>query len=112
VAGHPDHEQNLGPGRNNRGELDPRCAITERTPLEARVEETTPISFPAIVWLVYGLGAVLAGATYRWWAPLVQDLDIAGDVRWSSAALAVPIAIVAVVALTVVGKWHGRRAIA
>jgi uncharacterized membrane protein YoaK (UPF0700 family) len=85
-------------------------SLRERSPREAGVEETMPIWFPAIAWLAYGLGAVLAGATYRWWAPLVQDL--AGDMRWSSAALAVPIAIVAMVALTVVGKWRGRSATA
>ena len=69
---------------------------------DAPVEESTQIWFPAIVWLAYGLGATLAGATYRWWAPVAQGLDIAGDIRWSSAALLLPIVIIATAASIVV----------
>lgn len=83
--------------RRNRARRDPR------------VEETTPAWLPAVVWLAYGFGAVLAGTTYRWWASLGLALNIGGDVRWSSA-LVVPIVIVATVALIVVGRWRRRRA--
>jgi uncharacterized membrane protein YoaK (UPF0700 family) len=84
-------------------------SLRKRLPREARGTEPTPVWFPAVVWLAYGLGAALAGATYRWWAPAAQDLAIPGDIRWPSAALAVPILIVAVVALFVVGRWCLRR---
>jgi len=83
-------------------------ALRKPTHHDAPAEETTQIWFPAMVWLVYGLGAVLAGAAYRWSEPAALALGIADDVRWSSAALAVPIAIIAIVALIVVGQW-GRR---
>lgn len=81
--------------------------MRKRVPRDARVEETTPAWFPALVWFAYGLGAALAGATYRWWAPVT--LGIGSVVRWSSVALAVPIVIIAVVTLIVVGKWCRRR---
>jgi uncharacterized membrane protein YoaK (UPF0700 family) len=77
---------------------------------DLRAEATTPPWLTAIVWLAYGFGAVLAGASHRWWAPLALALDIGGDLRWPSAALVVPIVIVAIVASIVVGRWRRRTA--
>ena len=84
-------------------------ALRKRGPRDARVEETTPAWLPAVVWLAYGFGAVVAGATYRWWSSLALVLGIGGDMRWPSAALAVAAAIVAIVALTVASKWCFRK---
>jgi uncharacterized membrane protein YoaK (UPF0700 family) len=41
--------------------------------------EAAPVRTPALVWLGYGLGAVLAGATYRWWPSVTQALGIGQD---------------------------------
>jgi uncharacterized membrane protein YoaK (UPF0700 family) len=85
-------------------------SVRNRASRDPRVEATTPAWLPAVVWLAYGVGAVLAGAAYRWWAPLALALDVDGDLRWPSAALVVPIGIVAIVALIVAGRWRRRRA--
>jgi uncharacterized membrane protein YoaK (UPF0700 family) len=76
-----------------------------RRPREVRVEETTPVWFPATVWLAYGLGAVLAGAACRWWPAVALDLGIGDDLRWPSVALVVPIVIVALAVSIIVGRW-------
>jgi kynurenine formamidase len=49
VAGYPDHGQNLGPGRNTRGELDLRCAIIELTPADLPGGEGWAIERLAVV---------------------------------------------------------------
>ncbi|HEX6127842.1 MAG TPA: hypothetical protein VF071_02365, partial [Candidatus Limnocylindria bacterium] len=67
-----------------------------------QVDDVPTSWLPAKVWLAYGGGAVFAGAMERWWSAV----DIAGDVRWPSAALLLPIVMVAAVALTVA---FGRR---
>jgi hypothetical protein len=77
---------------------------------DARIGPTTPVWFPALVWLAYGLGAAVAGATYRWWPSAAQALGVGDDLPWWPAALAGPILIVAVVILIVTGKWWRRRA--
>ena len=75
-------------------------------------DKPAPVWPSAVVWLVYGLGAVLAGAIYRWWEPVAPALGLRWDVRWSSATLAVPIIIVAIVALIIAVKSRARRTIA
>jgi uncharacterized membrane protein YoaK (UPF0700 family) len=60
---------------------------------------------PAKVWLAYGGGAAFAGAIERWW-PAVGIVD---DVRWPSAALLLPIVLLATVTLTA-AFGHRRRA--
>jgi uncharacterized membrane protein YoaK (UPF0700 family) len=62
---------------------------------------------PAMAWLAYGGGAVFAGATYLWW-PLLT-LDIGGEVRWPSAALLLPIVVVATV-IPMLTRGHRRGA--
>jgi uncharacterized membrane protein YoaK (UPF0700 family) len=57
--------------------------------------EEAPISrLPAVVWLAYGGGAVFAGAMEHWW----PSLGLVGIVRWPSAALLLPVVLVATVA--------------
>jgi uncharacterized membrane protein YoaK (UPF0700 family) len=85
-------------------------SLRNRASRDPRVEASTPAWLPAVVWLAYGFGAALAGAAYRWWASLALALDIGGDVRWPSAALVVPIVIVAFVAMIVVGRWRRQSA--
>ncbi len=58
---------------------------------------------PAAVWLAYGAGAAFAGATHVLWPALV------GGVGWPTAALALPIVLVAAVALGA-GPCQGRAA--
>ena len=82
-------------------------SVRGHVPLGDHVEEARWL--PVGVWLGYGAGAMVAGATYRWWSSLAMVLGIDDDVRWSSAALLLPIAIVAIVALTVASKWCFRR---
>jgi uncharacterized membrane protein YoaK (UPF0700 family) len=56
----------------------------------------------ASVWIAYGAGAVFAGAAHLWWpsvALLPGMAGVAGEVRWPSAALLLPITIVAAVVL-------------
>lgn len=62
-----------------------------------------PSWVPASVWAAYGCGAVFAGATHLWW----PTVDIVGDVRWPSAALLLPIAIVTTATL-IVRRNHRR----
>ena len=67
-------------------------------------EQTRPLWIPTAVWVAYGLGAVLAGAVHRWWPPAAQALGT--DLRWSSVALAAPLAIVASAVLLLAGRWR------
>jgi uncharacterized membrane protein YoaK (UPF0700 family) len=69
-----------------------------------QVEEAPTSWLPAKVWLAYGGGAMFAGAMEHWWSAV----NIAGDVRWPSAALLVPMVLVATAALTAV--FGHRRA--
>jgi uncharacterized membrane protein YoaK (UPF0700 family) len=63
----------------------------------------------ASVWLAYGAGAVFAGVAHLWWPTLLPVLGgVAGEIRWPSAALLLPITIVAVVILIAV-TVHRRR---
>ena len=64
---------------------------------------------PAMAWIAYGIGAVLAGATYHWWPPVATSLGIGREVRWSSAALLLPLVVVATVML-MVALGHRRPA--
>lgn len=87
-------------------------SLRKRAAREPRGEDTVPVWFPAVVWLAYGLGAAFAGATYRWWGSVASLLDIEADVRWSSAALAVPIMIVGIAAAVVIVRWRRHNATA
>jgi uncharacterized membrane protein YoaK (UPF0700 family) len=65
----------------------------------------------ASVWLAYGSGAVFAGAAHLWWPTLLPVLGgVAGDVRWPSAALLLPITIVAAVILIAITAHRDRPA--
>jgi uncharacterized membrane protein YoaK (UPF0700 family) len=66
---------------------------------------------PATVWIAYGAGAVFAGATYHLWSPVVLP-SLAHEVRWSTAALLLPIGIVALVILTAAIAYRRRPAAA
>jgi uncharacterized membrane protein YoaK (UPF0700 family) len=81
------------------GRLRMRAARSDRV-------ESPPTSWlSAKVWIAYGGGAVFAGAMEHWWS----SVGIVGDVRWPSAALLLPMVLVAMVALTVAFE-HRRRA--
>ncbi len=59
------------------------------------------------VWAAYGGGAAFAGATRHWWPSVAlwwSAICIMGEVQWPSAALLVPIAILASVTVLVGGK--------
>jgi uncharacterized membrane protein YoaK (UPF0700 family) len=71
-----------------------------------QVDDVATSWLPAKVWLAYGGGAVFAGAMEHWWS----SVDIVGDVRWPSAALLLPMVLVAAVALTV-AFGHRRPAL-
>jgi uncharacterized membrane protein YoaK (UPF0700 family) len=56
----------------------------------------------ASVWIAYGAGAVFAGAAHLWWPSVALPpgvAGVAGGVRWPSAALLLPIAVVTAVIL-------------
>jgi len=68
--------------------------------------------YPLLVWLAYGAGAVFAGGVELWWPDAPVFLVIAGDtveLRWFSAALLLPILIIAAIATTAaIGHRLGR----
>jgi len=67
----------------------------------------------ASVWIAYGAGAVFAGAAHLWWPTVALPSGVAGlagEVRWPSAALLLPIAIVAAVILIAALVYRRRPA--
>jgi hypothetical protein len=62
------------------------------------------------VWLAYGAGAVLAGVAQLWWPAIAPPPGVAGEVRWPSVALLLPIAIVAAVILVAAIVYRRRDA--
>jgi hypothetical protein len=70
-----------------------------------QVEEAPTSWLPAKVWLAYGCGAVFAGAMEHWWS----SVGIVGAMRWPSAALLLPVVLVAMVALTVAFRAPASR---
>jgi uncharacterized membrane protein YoaK (UPF0700 family) len=80
--------------------------LRRRSRRGAPVEQAASYWLPAMVWLAYGVGAVLAGAAYRWWSLVTPVPGVDTQVQWSSAALLLPIVIVTTVALMV---WLGQR---
>jgi uncharacterized membrane protein YoaK (UPF0700 family) len=62
---------------------------------------------PATVWIAYGAGAVFAGAAHHLWSPLVLP-SLARGVRWSTAALLLPIGIIALVILIAAIAYRRR----
>jgi uncharacterized membrane protein YoaK (UPF0700 family) len=52
----------------------------------------------AVVWLVYGVGAVVAGAVELWWPKIAVTpalAPVAGQVPWPAVALLLPIVLIA-----------------
>ena len=63
---------------------------------------------PASVWLAYGAGAMLAGVVHLWWPAVAPPPGVAGEVRWPSVVLLLPIAIVAAVILVAAIVYRHR----
>jgi hypothetical protein len=77
-----------------------------------RVRDVGAPWLQASVWIAYSAGAVFAGAAHLWWPTVALPsvlAAVAGEVRWPSAALLLPIAIVAVVIL-IAAIVYRRRA--
>jgi uncharacterized membrane protein YoaK (UPF0700 family) len=67
----------------------------------------------ASVWIAYGAGSVFAGAAHLWWPTVALPpvlAGVAGEVRWPSAALLLPIAIVAAVTVVAAIVYQRRAA--
>ena len=64
---------------------------------------------PASVWIAYGAGALFAGVVHLSWSPVVLP-PLGREVPWSSAALLLPISIIAAVILIAAIVYRRSRA--
>lgn len=66
--------------------------------------------YPLIVWLAYGTGAAAAGAVKLWWPSFLPVIaGAAAGLHWPSAALVLPILILAMVVVTATSHYRDRR---